>query len=120
MIEFKTRENDTHVEVALAGGLTIREAREAFDHVQPVWQKSKTVIFNLGGVTDLDTMGFQLLLYWKTQAKARQQKLHYVNHSTSVLAALDLFGAVAALGDKIKLSAADRERFAFAYGVKRN
>ena len=70
------------------------------------------------GVTDLDTMGFQILLYLKIRAKGEGRKIHFVKHSTPVIAALDLFGAVAEFGDKIHLTPADRARFGFKYGVK--
>lgn len=120
MLELKTRENESHLEITLAGALTLREVKDAFEFVNPLWRRGKAMILNLGGVTDIDTMGYQLLLHWKIRAKAEHLKMHFVNHSTPVLGALDLFGGVAEMGDKIKLSADDRKRFAFAYGTKRH
>lgn len=96
MINIKTYENHSHVEVVLLGRLTTNEAKEAFNYVQPVWQQPKIVHVNLAGVTDLDAAGFQILIYWKVQAAARQHKLSFINHSVQVLAAFEQFGRVAA------------------------
>lgn len=120
MLILTNRENKTHIEIKFEGALTLREIQDVWLHVQPLWQKQKIFIFNFAGVTDLDTMGFQILLYFKIRARTEERKIHYVKHSTSVLAALDLFGAVAELGDKIHLSSADRQRFAFKYGSTRH
>lgn len=118
MLTLTERENETHLEVKLAGALTLREVGDAWQYIEPLWQKQKILILNLEGVTDLDTMGFQILLYLKIRARGEGRKLHFVKHSTPVIAALDLFGAVAEFGDKIHLTAADRARFPFKYGVK--
>jgi len=120
MIEFTTKENQTHVQLTLRGALTLREVKEAFDFVSPQWQKNKSLILDLAGVSDIDTMGYQLLLHWKIRARGGATKIHFVNHSTAVLSAIDLFGGIAELGDKVKLSAEDRKRFSFSYGVTRH
>lgn len=116
MLTLSDRENETHIEVSLAGALTLREVGDAWQHIEPLWQKQKILIVNLAGVTDLDTMGFQILLYLKIRAKGEGRKIHFVKHSTPVIAALDLFGAVAEFGDKIHLTPIDRARFGFKYG----
>lgn len=117
MLNFAARENDTHVEVRLIGALTLREVGDAWTYLAPLWSMEKILILNLAEVTDIDTMGFQILLYMKIRARGEGRKLHFVKHSTPVLAALDLFGSVAEFGDKIHLTPADRARFAFKYGA---
>lgn len=119
MLALDTRENESYLEVRCTGALTIREAADAWKFFAPVWENPKTLIVNLAGISDLDTMGFQVLLYLKLRARGEGRKLHFVKHSTAVLAAMDLFGAVAEFGDKIHLSPADRKRFGFRYGASR-
>lgn len=95
MIRFKTHETKTHLELALSGDLTICEIKDAFDAVQPMWQQPKAVIIDLADITDLDAMGYQILLYCQVQAKTRGAKLRLVNHSRPVLAAFSRFGCLA-------------------------
>lgn len=118
MLNVTARENEKHIEVNLSGALTLREVAEAWQRLETLYHQPKVLILNLAEVTDLDTMGFQMLLYLKSRARADGRKVHYARHSAAVLGALDLFGAVAEFGDKIHLTTADRQRFAFKYGLK--
>lgn len=93
MIQLTTHETTASLEIAFSGSLTKSEVKAAFDHVQPVLQQSKAIVLNLAGVTDLDAMGFQMLVYWRVHAAARRRPLKIVNHSAQVLAALSLYGS---------------------------
>lgn len=75
--------------------------------------------FNLSRVSEIDTSGFQLLTALKKESQRLKHSLYFRDHSSEVLSILDVYGAVGLWGDKIKIPASERSKYAFKYGLKR-
>lgn len=87
----------THT-VRIDGELTIFRAMEL--KAQLLGNPPVEVI-DLGGVTDFDTAGLQLLMMVKKSAQAQGREVQLVNHSPVVLEVMDLLNVAGYFGDPV-------------------
>ena len=81
--------------------------------------KKMNVILDFSSNREIDTSGFQLLLYWKKYAATHKIGFRIVNHSSALLSTLGTFGSVGLFGDKVHLQPGDREQYGLNYGLKK-
>ncbi len=74
----------------IEGELTIYRAEELCAEFKAVLAAGKDLEVNLGGVTEMDSAGVQLLIAAKKAAGAMQQEVYLVEHSPAVLEIFDI------------------------------
>lgn len=65
-----------------------------------------TLELDLAAVTEIDSAGLQVLMAAKNLARAGEQTLRLLNHSTPVLELIEIYDLAAWLGDPLVVSAA--------------
>jgi anti-sigma B factor antagonist len=103
----------------ISGELTIYTAGLLRDEVLELMKKTDSVDLELGGVTEMDTAGFQALLALKRESERAGKTLTLAGHSPAVLRVFDLYGAIGFFGDKVRVHASERGNYAFRYGLSR-
>ncbi len=96
---------------------TVTKLKEVL--AQLLTQCSQSCRMDLSGITECDSAGFQILVLLKKEAQIKKVRIVFENHSSAILEIMDLYGAVGLLGDKIKIPSAQRDRYSFAYGLKK-
>ena len=91
--------------VTIEGEMTIYSAAEMRDELQKLLEKCNSLEFDLSGVSELDTSGFQLLLQVKKQSNAAGKEVLMSSHSPAVLEVLELYGMEEYFGDPLVLPA---------------
>lgn len=92
-------------QVTIEGDMTIYTAADMRDELKKLLDKCKSMEFDLSGVSELDTSGFQLLLQVKMQSNAEGKEVLMSSHSPAVLEVLELFGMEDYFGDPLVLPA---------------
>lgn len=90
----------------LDGELTIYRAAELKPLLQQALHSAPQLEIDLGGVTDIDTSGVQLLMATKRLAADTQRSLRLSGHSPAVLEAFELLDLAAYFGDPLITPAA--------------
>ena len=90
--------------VQIEGEMTIYRAEELKQAlITPMEQPGKIEV-NLSGVTELDTVGVQLLMLAKRTAQAKQCELCLVDHSPAVIDVFELLNLVSYFGDQVVIT----------------
>jgi len=92
-------------QITIEGDMTIYSACEMRDELQKLLDKCNSMEFDLSGVSELDTSGFQLLLQVKKQSNAAGKEVLMSSHSPAVLEVLELYGVEEYFGDPLVLPA---------------
>lgn len=87
--------------VRLAGELTIYHAAAARDSLLGLLQAGVPLELDLGGVSEIDTAGLQVLMAAKQQARRTGLPLALCNHGAATLALIELYDLAAWLGDPL-------------------
>ncbi len=85
----------------IEGEMTIYRAEELKRALLEPLQPHTTLEVNLSAVTELDTVGVQLLMLAKRTAQKQQGQLRLVGHSAAVLEVFDLLHLAAYFGDDL-------------------
>jgi anti-anti-sigma factor len=101
MAEIQSREEAGRQLAAVLGELNIYGATEARGELVALLARPAPLELDLGGVSDFDSSGVQILLMLKREAQRLGRQLTFVNHSPSVREVLDLLNLVAELGDPL-------------------
>lgn len=99
----RVEECDGRCRVVLEGEMTVYRAAELKRHLLESLERAEELDITLGGVSEIDTSGFQLLVLIKHEAARRGKRVRLTDHSPAVLEVLDTFNAAAALGDPLVL-----------------
>jgi anti-anti-sigma factor len=94
-----------HYTAILDGEFTIYNAAQFKQELVPHLEKCKSMVFDLSGVSEMDTSCFQLLVQSKKELQQSEREMSMVGHSPAVQEILDLYGMVDFFGDPIVLSA---------------
>ncbi len=89
----------------IEGELTIYNALQIRDGLLEHLASSQDVEVDLGGVSEMDTAGFQLLLAAKREGARLGKTVRYVSHSPAALEVIDLYNMAAQFGDPLLISA---------------
>lgn len=93
------------VEIAPEGELTIYQAHELRELFSAALKAPGAAVeCDLSGVSEMDTVGFQLLVQLKRECVAEGRDLHLKRHSEAVLEVLSLYCAEQYFGDPLLLS----------------
>jgi anti-anti-sigma factor len=104
VIEVK-KQKKTDFQLAIKGEMTIYTALEQKQALYKHLLSVKTLQIDLGGVTEIDSAGIQLLMFLKQEAESRQIKLSLIEHSHPVVEAFELLNLSHHFGDPIMISA---------------
>jgi anti-anti-sigma factor len=94
--------------VKLSGDVTIFEISEMWQKLDPVLRETDEIDIDLGGVSDIDTAGLQLLMVAKKAEQESAKSVHLLNHSEAVIDALEVFDLAGYFGDPLVLESADK------------
>ena len=89
--------------IAIQGEMTIDTAAELLRGLTAPLARSEVAEVNLGGISELDSAGLQLLVAAKHEAAAKGKTLRFVGHSQPVLDVLDLCDLAGHFGDPVVL-----------------
>ena len=89
------------IKLSLEGEMTIYRAEELKQALLEPLQHAVRLEVDLAGVTEIDTVGLQLLMLTKRTAKNLQGELRLVGHSTAVLDVFELLNLAAYFGDPL-------------------
>jgi anti-sigma B factor antagonist len=78
--------------VAIEGELTIYQASEWVAQLQHALHRVDSLTVDLGGVTEIDTAGVQVLALTRREAALRDRTVVFVAHSPAVLEVFRLLG----------------------------
>lgn len=93
-----------HARVSLAGELTIYSVGEIKAELADAMRSADDLEVDLGGITEIDTAGLQLMLIAKRQPG---KQIRFVNHPPCVLRLIDLANLGSAFGDPLFIPATD-------------
>ncbi|MCR9142918.1 MAG: STAS domain-containing protein [bacterium] len=105
--------------IRIRGELVFRNIAEAHAELKESLAELPPAALDLSGVEDLDTSGVQLLIALKQEFARSGRVLRLVEHSPIVLEFFALYGLVGFFGDRIVLKKGEKEKYGFAYGLKR-
>ncbi|MDH5718465.1 MAG: STAS domain-containing protein [Spirochaetia bacterium] len=118
-IEIKQAETEDYGLLQIKGDMSIYNVLLIKEQFNDAINSHDNLVFDLSGVNEIDTAGFQMLVLAKQEAARQNKALKIINHSGPVLKIFDLFGAVGFFGDKIKLPKNERDNYSFSYGIKK-
>lgn len=98
-IQSRFENDDCHLN--LEGELTIYHAAEIKPEVFEALDRCEQMHIHLGSVSEIDTAGLQLLILAKQEALRADKALHLIDHSSSVMELIDLFGLSGYFGDPV-------------------
>lgn len=90
--------------IALQGELTIYTVTTIGNRLRELMTVTDKVEVDLGGVTDIDTAGLQLMLLAKRKPG---KEVRFTHHSAAVLRLVDMANVGPLLGDPLVISAGD-------------
>jgi anti-sigma B factor antagonist len=121
-MEIKKTESDNMVDYALVGEFTIYSVSELKNDFSATLQKHQSQLkinLDLSNVTRIDTAGIQLLVALNLEMSRTNLTLNILNHSQSVIEAIELYGLMGFFGDPIRLNKSQKDTFTFLYGRKK-
>lgn len=87
--------------MVLDGEVNIYRAAELKHSVLAALRQSRVLEIDLGGVTEFDTAGLQVLMLAKRTASAEQRELRLLHHSPAVVEVVELLNLGAFFGDAV-------------------
>jgi len=119
-MDITVAKNDQGVSVRPEGDLLVRNVKQFLDQVLAADLDGERIIFDLEGVSEIDTAGIQAFLFLKKHLEQGGRKVVFLKHPNAVIAIMDLYGLIAHFGDRVYVRKKDMELFAFAYGVRKS
>ncbi len=104
-MHISARHEDGLCRLRIEGEFTIYNALQIRDGMLEQLASSSGIEVDLGGVTEMDTAGFQLLLATKREGARTGKAVRYVAHSQAALEVIDLYDMAAQFGDPLLISA---------------
>lgn len=89
----------------MEGELTIYHGQEIRDGLIDHLAANDEIEVDLGGVSEMDTAGFQLLLAAKREGTRLGKVVRFVSHSQAALELIDLYNMAAQFGDPLLIPA---------------
>lgn len=93
------------IQLAVQDEMTIYTVQEQKRQIYEHLRSAREMQIDLGGVTEIDSAGLQLLMFFKREALSRGIKFSLVQHSQAVVEVLELLNLSKHFGDPIVLSA---------------
>lgn len=91
----------TPARVAIEGAMTIYESASGKALLLEALEAHPEIVFDISGVTEMDSAGLQLLVMIKREAHARGKSVRLEAHSPAVLEVLDCYRLAAYFGDAV-------------------
>ncbi|MEO5658615.1 MAG: STAS domain-containing protein [Polaromonas sp.] len=95
----------SRAELRIEGEMTIYRAEELKRALIGPLLNAEQLEVDLSGVTEVDSVGLQLLMLAKRTARSLQGELRLVRHSPAVLEVFDLLHLAAYFGDQLVIPA---------------
>ncbi len=89
----------------IEGDMTIYRAAELKQTLMDGLRNHRQLEFDLSGVTEMDSAGFQLLMLVKREAQDAGKSVRFVAHSQACIEVIDTFSMAAAFGDQLVIPA---------------
>jgi anti-anti-sigma factor len=89
--------------VTVVGELTVFTVSDLWQALWQVLKGAGEVEIDLGGVSDIDTAGIQLLMVVKMIVEENDQSVRFVNHSKVVVDGFECFDLAGYFGDPLVL-----------------
>ena len=89
----------------MEGELTIYHGQEIKNRLIEHLAANNEIEVDLGGVSEMDTAGFQLLLAAKREGTRLGKSVRFVSHSQAALELIDLYNMAAQFGDPLLIPA---------------
>lgn len=102
-IQIKQQQGVTYL--AIQDDITIYSVNEQKNTLYAHLKAAKELQIDLGGVTEIDGAGVQMLMFLKREAKSRNIKLSLTQHSQPVVEVLELLNLSNQFGDPIVIAA---------------
>ncbi|MBK8394490.1 MAG: STAS domain-containing protein [Leptospiraceae bacterium] len=118
-IEIKITNQTNHCKISLVGRCTIYTVSKLKESFIEVIAANQNILIDLEKVTDFDTAGLQLFIAAKNMGTRENKKIKFISHPVCIIALFDLYGLTSFFGDKIILTAEEKEQFVFSYGIKK-
>jgi len=99
MTTAKPKKTRTRI-LSIQGEMTIYRAEELKQTLLDSLQQPGKLDIDLSGVSEIDTVGVQLLMLAKKAAQDRQSELCLIHHSPAVLDTFELLNLVGYFGDQ--------------------
>ena len=99
MTAAKTRKTKSKI-LKIDGEMNIYRAEELKQTLLTALQHPGRMEIDLSGVSEIDTVGVQLMMLAKKTAQARQSELGLIHHSPAVLDIFELLNLVSYFGDQ--------------------
>ncbi len=93
--------------ISLEGELDIYCAADFRKELMPLVDECKSAIFNLSGISEMDTSCFQVLMQAKRECERDNKDMQMVSHSPAVFEILELYNMESFFGDPLLLPHAD-------------
>lgn len=103
-IELKQQKKGV-IHLAIQDDMTIYSVQEQKLQLSAYLKTAKEAQIDLGGVTEIDSAGVQLLMFLKREAVSQNIKLSLTQHSQAVVDVLELLNLSKHFGDPIVISA---------------
>lgn len=103
-IEVKQQKKEVSY-LAVRGEMTIYTVLEQKRQLFESLKSAKELQIDLGGVTEIDSAGVQLLMFLKQEAVGRHIKLSLMQHSRAIVDVLETLNLSKYFGDPIVISA---------------
>ena len=106
-MEISLSENAGTCLLDINGEMSIYEAEELKEKLLGALDKCQNLEINLSQVSEIDTVGFQLLVLAKREAERNNKTLQLVAHSEATLDVIDTYHMAAYFGDATVIPAAN-------------
>ena len=89
--------------ITLKGELDIYSAAAFREELMPCLEDCKSLVFNLAGVSEMDTSCFQVLIQAKRECEKTGREMQMVSHSPAMLEILEMYDMESFFGDPLLL-----------------
>ena len=89
--------------ISLEGEFDIYSAASFKEELMPCIKECKSFVFNLAGVSEMDTFYFQLLVQAKRECEEQDNEMKMMSHSPAILEILELYDMESFFGDPLLL-----------------
>lgn len=108
-MEITQRKRAGKRKMSISGEMSIYEAMELKESLLGALEDIQTLEINLSQVTEIDTVGFQMLVLAKREAERDNKTLQLVEHSEATRDVIDTFRMADYFGDPIVIPASRKK-----------
>ena len=104
-MEITQTQNADTCQLDISGEMSIYEAMELKERLLGALENSRNLEINLSQVSEIDTVGFQVLVLVKREADQANKTFHLLTHSEATLDVIDTYHMADFFGDAMVMPA---------------